>query len=66
VLRAPGGGMEWLGFAGAQRALPGAILGRPQFGTLVPSAEANALARSFRNEWSPRRGRRRAQLVHRA
>ena len=54
VLRAPGGGMEWLGFAGAGRALPGAILGRPQFGTLVPSAEANALARSFRNEWSPR------------
>jgi outer membrane receptor protein involved in Fe transport len=55
VLRAPiRNGLEWLGFASGVRALPDPVRDRGAFGTLAPSPEINALARTFRNRWTPR------------
>ena len=53
IVAAPRTGTEWLGFAGDERSIPGALLGVNDFGSLSQS-ETNDLMRSFRNVWSAR------------
>jgi outer membrane receptor protein involved in Fe transport len=55
MLFVPGAGGDWLGTASAQRDLP---LRLRQAGNLngLTQGDVNVLARSFRNEWSPREG----------
>ena len=49
VVAAPREGMEWLGFAGSERALPGSVL------AAGPVAGGNAFVSAFRNVWTPTR-----------
>ena len=55
VLKAPTEGMEWLGFAGSARQLPGLAF---QAGDLtgLTDAELNQVIGSFRNVWTPTAG----------
>lgn len=52
VLAAPRLGSEWLGFAGAQRAIPGGASAAGNLGGLN-QAEMNDVIASFRNVWLP-------------
>ncbi|HEX6068927.1 MAG TPA: TonB-dependent receptor [Longimicrobiaceae bacterium] len=52
VPQAPSVGMEWLGMAGANRAMPAALAGVTDFSSLQ-QAQINGIVRSFRNDWSP-------------
>ena len=52
VLRAPTTGLEWLGFAGSERSLPGALRGAGGFTVPSSRSEGNLFGRSFRNVWS--------------
>jgi outer membrane receptor protein involved in Fe transport len=52
ILRAPRTGTEWLGFAGADRALPAPLAGVRTLDGRSPG-EINAMIASFRNAWAP-------------
>src|SRR5688500_1665988 len=49
VLAAPREGLEWLGFGGAGRAIPGAVL------AAGPTTGGNGMVSAFRNVWTPQR-----------
>jgi outer membrane receptor protein involved in Fe transport len=55
LARAPRVGGEWLGFAGAERDLPAALVGVTSLRGRSRD-EINAMIGSFRNAWSPRFG----------
>ena len=52
VLGAPTVGGEWLGFAGAERRLPGVLAAAGNLGSL-DQQQTNAVVRAFRDAWSP-------------
>ncbi len=54
VFAAPGGGLAWLGFAGADRQLPAPVAAAGSLDRPLLAAEANQLVNSFRNAWSAR------------
>ncbi|HET6763985.1 MAG TPA: carboxypeptidase-like regulatory domain-containing protein, partial [Longimicrobiaceae bacterium] len=55
VLAAPTVGGEWLGFAGSERALPGAVRAGGEFRN-VSQGLVNQAVQSFRGVWSPTSG----------
>jgi outer membrane receptor for ferrienterochelin and colicin len=52
--RAPTVGGEWLGFAGAERGLPGTVRAAGNFTGPITAADMNTMVGSFRNAWSVR------------
>src|SRR5690606_6886845 len=56
VLHGPSTGLEWLGMAGGDRALPPELLDVQDFSRL-PQADINQIVRSFGNAWTPQASR---------
>ena len=54
VLRAPSTGLEWLGLAGSDRAMPAELAGVSDFSSLQ-QGQINSIVRSFRSNWLPQR-----------
>lgn len=55
MIAPPSEGLEWLGYAGRDRDLPGLVASYGDFTNARPTqAETNAMVRSFRNVWQPR------------
>lgn len=52
VLHGPSTGLEWLGMAGGDRALPPELLDVQDFSRL-PQSDINQIVRSFGNAWTP-------------
>lgn len=52
TLRAPSTGSEWLGFAGRERSMPGALTSAPPNLAGLTQSEINGLIGSFRNAWT--------------
>lgn len=50
----PAEGLEWLGFGGGARALPGRVASAGDFEPPPTQAEVNEMASAFRNAWSVR------------
>lgn len=55
LLSAPSTGMEWLGFGGGERQLPGVVAGAGRFDRPYTQSEYNRFVSAFRNTWSARR-----------
>lgn len=54
LVTAPSLGLDWLGFAGTTRGLPGAITAAGELDRPIPQADVRRLVGAFRNAWSPR------------
>jgi TonB-dependent receptor len=55
ILSAHSTGMEWLGFGGQDRELPGLVAGAGRFDRTFTQNEYNQFVSAFRNTWSARR-----------
>jgi outer membrane receptor for ferrienterochelin and colicin len=54
IRSAPATGLEWLGFAGSDRRLPGLVAGAGRFEQQFSQNEYNQFINAFRNSWSSR------------
>ncbi|HEU4631051.1 MAG TPA: TonB-dependent receptor, partial [Gemmatimonadaceae bacterium] len=57
IITAPTAGLEWLGFGGADRDLPGVLRAAGALRGEYAQSDLNWMLRSFRNAWSPGQGR---------
>ncbi|MBA2440411.1 MAG: TonB-dependent receptor [Thermoleophilaceae bacterium] len=55
ILRAPNAGLEWLGFGGGKRDLPGIVAAAGNFTESPSQLQYNQMVSAFRNAWSVER-----------